>query len=102
MERLTAESPPFQTDDNGLLVRTANPSAQIVVPHSLKQRLLALSHYPVLAGHTGGRKLYYRVKKRLVSRISCGLLRYGSKLPGMRSEQPQNPQERRRPEAVSG
>ena len=29
-----------------------------MVPHNLKQRVLHLSHYPKVAGHPGGRKLY--------------------------------------------
>ena len=54
---------PFAEDDNGLLVRTANSDHQIVIPHSLKQRVLTLNHYPLLAGHPGGRKLYQRIKR---------------------------------------
>lgn len=53
----------FGTDENGLLVRTTKPSAQIIVPHSLNRQLQALSHYPVLSGHPGGRTIYYRVNQ---------------------------------------
>ena len=53
----------FSHDDNGLLVRTTHPEHQIVVPHSLKKRVLYLNHYPVLAGHPGGRKLYHRIRR---------------------------------------
>ena len=53
----------FALDDNGLLVRTVNPDHQIVIPHSLKKRVLMLNHRPKLAAHPGGRKLYYRIKR---------------------------------------
>ena len=57
------EGSAFKIDDNGLLVRTVNPDPQIVVPHSLKKRVLMLNHRPKLAAHPGGRKLYYRIKR---------------------------------------
>ena len=53
----------FKIDHNGLLVRTVNPDPQIVVPHSLKKRVLMLNHWPKLAAHPGGRKLYCRIKR---------------------------------------
>ena len=53
----------FGVDDNGLLVRTTQRDHQIVVPHSLKKHVLMLNHYPKVAGHPGGRKLYYRIKR---------------------------------------
>ena len=51
--------------DNGLLVRTVNPDPKIVVPHSIKKRVLILNHLPKLAAHPGGRKLYYRIMLHL-------------------------------------
>lgn len=57
------EIPPFLTDNNGLLVLTANTNAQIVIPHSRKQLMLAFSHYPLLVGHPSGSKLYFRLKQ---------------------------------------
>ena len=50
----------FSLDEHGTLIRTSSldGSKQIVVPRSLQQRLLYLSHYPLLAGHPGGTKLY--------------------------------------------
>lgn len=54
---------PFRLDDHGILIRMAEAGAQIVVPHALKQRILFLNHYPITAGHPGGRKLYYRIRK---------------------------------------
>ena len=46
--------------EQGTLVRTSSldGSTQIVVPRSLQQRLFYLSHYPLLAGHPSGTKLY--------------------------------------------
>lgn len=55
---------PFLTDKNGLLVRTENHSTQIVVAHTIKQPVLTWSRYPVLTGHYGGRKIYYKVKQQ--------------------------------------
>lgn len=40
-------------DDNTLLGHTVNADPQFVIPHSLKRRVLILSHYPVTAGHPG-------------------------------------------------
>ena len=54
---------PFSHDENGLLVRAAFQSPQIVVPQELKKRVLFLNHYPSLAGHPGGRKLYHRIRR---------------------------------------
>ena len=53
---------PFFIDDNGLLCRSSFSGPQIVVPQSLKKRVLYLNHYPLLAGHPGGRKLYQRIR----------------------------------------
>ena len=52
----------FELDDNGLLVRTATHDHTIVVPHSLKKRVLWLIHYTTLAGHPGGRKVYSKIR----------------------------------------
>lgn len=54
----------LNTDGNRLLVPFANPSAQIVVPHSLTQIVLALNHYTVLEGDPKGRKNYTIVKQQ--------------------------------------
>lgn len=48
-------STPFRSDYNGVLVRTKNSNAEIVVPYSLKQRVLSLSHCSVPSSHLGGR-----------------------------------------------
>ena len=44
----------FEFDENGLLVRTATHDHTIVVPHSLKKRVLWLNHYTTFAGHPRG------------------------------------------------
>ena len=47
----------------GTLCRTAAESVQVVIPQSLKERVLGLSHYAKLAGHPGGRKLYKTLRR---------------------------------------
>ncbi|CDF40057.1 unnamed protein product [Chondrus crispus] len=37
---------------------------QIVVPTTLRERLLYLSHYPATSGHLGGRRLFYTLRQR--------------------------------------
>ena len=58
-----AEVNAFDLDDNGILVRTSDKGNQIVAPQSLKDRILHINHYPKLAGHPGGRKMYYKIRK---------------------------------------
>ena len=53
----------FKFDDDGILIRTAEAGPQIVVTDFLKQRVLYANHYSNLAGHPGGRKLYYRIRR---------------------------------------
>lgn len=53
----------FEIDDDGILVRTGDKGIQIVVLHSLKDQILHINHHTILAGHTGGRKLYNRIRK---------------------------------------
>lgn len=50
----TTEAQEFE----GTLVRTASEYTQVVIPRSLKDRVLGMSHYAKTAGHPGGRKLY--------------------------------------------
>ena len=47
----------------GTLCRTAAEFVQVVIPQSLRDRILGLSHYPKLAGHPGGRKLYKTLRR---------------------------------------
>ena len=54
---------PFDFNKNGLLCRKTEENEQIVIPHSLKERVLHINHYSRLAGHPGGKKLYHTLKK---------------------------------------
>ncbi len=54
---------PFGFNDEGLLCRQVTDRDQIVVPHSLKARVLHINHYSRLAGHPGGTKLYHMIRK---------------------------------------
>ncbi|CDF34164.1 unnamed protein product [Chondrus crispus] len=47
----------------GTLCRTAAEFVQVVIPQSLRDRVLGLSHYAKLAGHPGGRKLYKTLRR---------------------------------------
>ncbi|CDF38075.1 unnamed protein product [Chondrus crispus] len=47
----------------GTLCRTAVEFVQVVIPQSLRDRVLGLSHYAKLAGHPGGRKLYKTLRR---------------------------------------
>ncbi|CDF36784.1 unnamed protein product [Chondrus crispus] len=47
----------------GTLCRTAAEFAQVVIPQSLRDRVLSLSHYAKLAGRPGGRKLYKTLRR---------------------------------------
>lgn len=55
---------PFGFNEDGLLCRKVSHD-QIVIPHSLKQRVLHIHHYARLAGHPGGRKLYQSIRKNM-------------------------------------
>ena len=55
---------PFGENDDGVLCRKVSHE-QIVIPHSLKQRVLHIHHYSRLAGHPDGRKLYQSIRKDL-------------------------------------
>ena len=56
---------PFKEDESGLLIRVSNldGAQQIVIPRTLRNRLLHISHYPKQAGHPGGRKMFYTMRK---------------------------------------
>ena len=56
----------FREDDNGLLRRYPHREpelAQIVLPKSLRPRLLALAHHIPIAGHPGQNRMYYTLRK---------------------------------------
>lgn len=55
----------FFEDENGVLRRT-NPhdeeSPQVVVPSTLRSRLLSIAHNSKLAGHSGQKRMYYTLR----------------------------------------
>ena len=48
----------FELNENGILVHTSDKGNQIVAPQTLKDRILHIKHYPNLASHPVGRKIY--------------------------------------------
>ena len=55
----------FFEDSDGILKRRPHREpqlAQIVLPHSLRPRLLTLAHHSLLAGHPGQNRLYYTLR----------------------------------------
>ena len=56
----------IDVDEDGILVRIAplDGSRQIVVPWSLRPRLLWLEHFPVVAAHPGVSKMYAAMRRR--------------------------------------
>jgi hypothetical protein len=56
----------FDYDDEGLLVRLAQLDGmrQIVVPASLRPRLLHLEHFPRVAGHPGSTRMFRSLRRR--------------------------------------
>ena len=61
----TVDASHFITDQFGIICRksTLDGALQRVVPESLRERVLYLSHYPILAGHPGGYKLYATLRR---------------------------------------
>ena len=64
-ESVGKRSSSFAYDRNGVLVRKSrlDGTLQKVVPESLRARILYLSHYPRLAGHPGGTRMYYTMRR---------------------------------------
>lgn len=56
---------PFQVDEGGILGRTAEGHPQVVIPQSLQSRVLHMAHHAKAAGHPGGRKLYYTLRRSM-------------------------------------
>ena len=56
----------FFINAEGLICRKAHLDGveQIVVPTTLRDRVLYLSHYPATSGHPGGRRLLYTLRQR--------------------------------------
>ena len=57
------EGIPFAVDKSGVLIRTVNRDFQLVVPESLRPRVLNFTHHATLGGAPGGRKLYNTLRK---------------------------------------
>lgn len=55
---------PFLDDEQGILTRIVDENTQVVIPQELQSRLLHISHFAKTAGHPGGRKLYYTLRRR--------------------------------------
>ena len=56
---------PFAVDDRGFLSRYVEAFPQIVIPQTLKPRVLYISHHAKLAAHRGGRKMYATLRRFL-------------------------------------
>ena len=57
------ETTSFKEDEkSGLIVRSVRGSNQILVPETLRPRLLALAHHSPPAAHPGGRKMYMTLR----------------------------------------
>ena len=55
----------YTEDERGLIVRVApiDNAVQIYVPKTLRPRLLLLAHYPRLAGHPGGTRMFQTLRR---------------------------------------
>ena len=55
----------FKINKEGFLIRNSSLDGadQIVVPRSLRNRVIHTSHYPKSAGHPGRRKMYYTLRR---------------------------------------
>lgn len=53
----------FSHNETRLLVRKIHADHQIFVPHSQKKSVIHLNRYRDLAGHSGDRKLYQRIRR---------------------------------------
>lgn len=54
---------PFKLNEDGVLIRTATPFQQIVIPESLRARVLNMMHTQVTSGHPGERRMYQTMRK---------------------------------------
>ena len=54
---------PFSVNEEGILIRVVHAYPQIVAPLCLRSRILYMGHHALLAGHPGGRKLYYTLSR---------------------------------------
>lgn len=60
----------FEINDDGIIVRSAE-GVEIVVPLSLKGRILHTNHHSLLAGHTGGSNLYHKTRNYVYTPASA-------------------------------
>ena len=58
----SASSSMYGEDDDGILIRNTGIK-QIVLPESLRQRVMMLAHRPVCSAHPGSRKMYSTLRK---------------------------------------
>ena len=65
LTEVTTDNSQFVIDHHGLICRRSNldGALQRVVPVSLRERVLYLSHYQLLAGHPGGYKMYATLRR---------------------------------------
>ena len=59
------EDSPFQVDQHGILICVAprDFSRQIVIPHSVRERLMHLLHHSKSGGHAGGLRMYSTLRR---------------------------------------
>jgi len=60
--RKTAEAF-FQNESHGLY-RRAPYGDQLVIPESLRDRILALTHHATVSAHPGMKRMYYAMRRR--------------------------------------
>ena len=63
MERETE----YSVDDRGLIVRLDPKTGRtlICIPKSLRERIMTLGHYPLIAGHPDGTRMYQNIRREL-------------------------------------
>lgn len=89
----------YLTTTMGYSSISTNP--QIVIRHSIKQRVIFLTHYPVTADHPGRpQTLLSHQTKVLLARSSRDMLRYGTQLKLLWQETHQDPSKSRLHEAI--
>ena len=64
MEKIESE---YSVDDRGLMVRRdpKTDRTQIYIPESLRERIMTLGHYPQIAGHPGGTRMYQNLRREV-------------------------------------
>ena len=54
---------PYAENEEGILVKLSTEHCQIVVPPSLRERILQLAHFARLSAHPGGRRMYKTLRQ---------------------------------------